>query len=266
MDYEVTRTFDILERILKEFPQPNALGGIKGKEWYTYSSEEYYRKSFQFALGLLALGIQKGDRIATVTNNRPEWNFAEMGIAMTGAVHVPVYPTLRTDEYKYILIHSGAKYLIVGDVKLYEKLKPIALDIPQIHHIYSFEKIPDVPFYEEILVLGERNRGNMQERLAEIKKSIQPEDLATIIYTSGTTGDFKGVMLSHRNLVSNFVSHSKMHELGYRHKVISFLPLCHSYERSMNYHFQYKGMAVYYVGNLGQILSAIKEIKPHPPI
>jgi long-chain acyl-CoA synthetase len=263
MSKEVTRTFDVLDRILELFPRPDALGGKRGNDWYTYSTQEYYTKAHQFALGLMAMGMVKGEKMATVTNNRPEWNFADMGMAMLGVVHVPIYPTIGEEEYAYILKHSEAKYLITGDAKLTEKLKPVVDAIPGVKALFCFDEIPEVRFYEEILHLGEQNRAKYEEELKKIKASVQPEDLATIIYTSGTTGVPKGVMLSQSNLVSNFVSHSKMHNLGYEHKVISFLPLCHVYERSVNYHFQYKGMGVYYVGNLGQIITAVKEIKPH---
>lgn len=263
MDYVVTRTFDVLERILNMFPRKDALGGKKGADWYTFSTEEYYKHSHDFALGMMAMGIRKGDKVATVTNNRPEWNFADMGLAMIGAVHVPIYPTIGEEEYNYILQHSEARYLIVGDAKLYEKLKPVVDGIPAIQEIYAFEDVAGAKHYEEILRLGESHRESLGDELEAVKKSIMPEDLATIIYTSGTTGVPKGVMLSQRNLVSNFTAHVKMHSLGYEHRVISFLPLCHVYERSVNYHFQYKGMGIYYVGNLGQIVTAIKEIKPH---
>jgi long-chain acyl-CoA synthetase len=263
MEYGVTRTFDVLERALRMFPRTDAIGGKRGNDWYTFSTEEYYRKSHLFALGMLALGIQKGDKVATVTNNRPEWNFADMGLAMIGAVHVPIYPTIGEEEYQYILSHSGARYLIVGDEKLFGKLKPVVDKITTILGIYAFEDVPGAKSYEEILTLGESKEPELSEKLDELKRGIQPEELATIIYTSGTTGVPKGVMLSQRNLVSNFTSHVNMHNLGYAHRVISFLPLCHVYERSVNYHFQYKGMGIYYVGNLAQIVTAIKEIKPH---
>lgn len=259
----VTRTFDILDRYLTEFPRKDALGGKKDGTWYTYSTEEYVEKSHQFALGLMALGLKKGDKVATVTTNRPEWNFADMGLAMTGIVHVPIYPTIGEDEYKYILNHAEVKLVIVGDQKLFEKINPIVQLLPAIEGIYAFEPVDGAKFYEEILELGKSKKSEFESQLEEIKKSIQPEDLATIIYTSGTTGVPKGVMLTQNNLVSNFVAHSKMHHLGKDHHVISFLPLCHVYERSVNYHFQYKGMGIYYVGNLSQIVSAIKEIKPH---
>ncbi|MFW5756485.1 MAG: AMP-dependent synthetase/ligase [Tangfeifania sp.] len=263
MIVKVTRTFDILERYVHEFPREDALGGKKDGEWYTYSTEEYYKKSHQFALGLLAMGFKKGDKIATVTSNRPEWNFADMGMAMTGVIHVPMYPNIGEEEYKYILEHSEAKMLIVGDKKLCEKLNPIVKSIPEIERIYSFEELENVKNYAEILELGESKRNEFEAELDKLKRSVQPEDFATLIYTSGTTGVPKGVMLSQKNLVSNFVAHSKMHHLGKDHRVISFLPLCHVYERSVNYHFQYKGMGVYYVGNLAQIVTAIKEVKPH---
>ena len=263
MATDVTRTFDVLERILGEFPRPDALGGKNSTDWYVYSTAEYVEKSHLFALGLMALGLKKGDKVATVTTNRPEWNFADMGMAMTGIVHVPIYPTIGDEEYSYILEHAEIKALFVGDKKLFEKLTPIVALLPNITHVYSFEEIEGVPNYEELLHLGESRKTELSEQLEQIKKEIDPDDLATIIYTSGTTGPPKGVMLTHTNLVSNFVEHQKMHHLGKDHRVISFLPLCHVYERSVNYHFQYKGMGIYYVGNLGQIVSAIKEIKPH---
>ncbi len=260
---EVTRTFDILDRYLKEFPRKDALGGKKDGSWYTYSTEEYNENSHRFAMGLMALGLKKGDKVATVTTNRPEWNFADMGMSMTGIIHVPIYPTIGEDEYKYILHHSEVKIIIVGDQKLYEKIDPIVKNLSHIKHIYTFEDVDGAKNYNEILELGESKKDDFEKSLDEIKASIQPEDLATIIYTSGTTGVPKGVMLTQKNLVSNFVAHSKMHHLGKEHRVISFLPLCHVYERSVNYHFQYKGMGIYYVGNLSQIVAAIKEIKPH---
>ncbi len=263
MATELRRTFDLLERYLQEFPGKDALGGKDGKEWYVYSSEEYVEKSHQFALGLMALGLKKGDKVAIITNNRPEWNFADMGMAMTGIVSVPIYPTISDEEHAYILEHAEIKALLLGDRKLVEKLTPIAARLPEMPLIYSFDEIDGVKNYDEILLLGATHREKLGAELEEIKRNIDPEDLATIIYTSGTTGVPKGVMLTHTNLVSNFVAHSKMHDLGKDHRVISFLPLCHVYERSMNYHFQCKGMTIYYVGNLGQIVSAIKEIKPH---
>lgn len=263
MGKDVTRTFDILDLWESNYPRKDALGGKVNGKWYTYSTLEYKQKSHEFALGMLALGLKKGDKVATVTTNRPEWNFVDMGLAMAGLVHVPIYPTIGEEEYQYILNHAEAKYLIVGDKKLFEKISAVATGISSIKAIYAFEDFDGCNHFREILELGKERRGVWMDELEKIKQSITPDDLATLIYTSGTTGVPKGVMLTQGNLVSNFKAHAKMHHLGKDHRVISFLPLCHVYERSVNYHFQYKGMGVYYVGNLGQIVPAIKEIKPH---
>lgn len=263
MAVEVKRTFDILERCLSEFPREDALGGKENDKWYTYSTREYVEKSHQFAMGMLALGLSAGDKVATVTYNRPEWNFVDMGLVMAGLVHVPVYPTIGNDEYRYILNHAEIKYLIAGDEKLYKKLKAIAKNLSQSIQIYCFDKIPRCNYYGDILDLGQSKKDKLSHKLEKIKESVLPDDLATLIYTSGTTGTPKGVMLTHKNLVSNFTTHVDIHELGCENRVVSFLPLCHVYERSVNYHFQYKGMGIYYVGNIGQIINAIREIKPH---
>lgn len=263
MGKDVKRTFDILDLCAKNYPREDALGGKANGKWYTYSTAEYKEKSHEFAMGMLALGLQPGDKVATVTTNRPEWNFVDMGLAMAGLVHVPIYPTIGEEEYSYILEHAEVKYVIVGDKKLFEKINPVAQAIASIQAMYAFDDFDGCKHFREIMELGKANEGEWAAKLEEIKNAVGPDDLATIIYTSGTTGVPKGVMLTQENLVSNFTTHAKMHDLGVGHRVISFLPLCHVYERSVNYHFQYKGMGVYYVGNLGQIVAAIKEIKPH---
>lgn len=260
---DVTRTFDILDLCEANYNREDALAGKANGKWYTYSTAEYKKKSHYFAMGVLALGLKRGDKVATVTANRPEWNFVDMGLAMAGMIHVAVYPTIGEDEYRYILKHAEIKYLLVGDRKLYDKIAPIVHDIPSIKDIYAFEDFNNCKHFREILDLGKAREAEWCDELEKIKESILPSDLATLIYTSGTTGVPKGVMLTQENLVSNFTTHAKMHDLGKGHRVISFLPLCHVYERSVNYHFQYKGMGVYYVGNLGQIVPAIREIKPH---
>ncbi|HYQ58427.1 MAG TPA: long-chain fatty acid--CoA ligase, partial [Draconibacterium sp.] len=263
MGQTVTRTFDVLERALNEFPREDAIAGKKDGKWYTYSTEDYYKKSHQLAMGMLALGLKGGDKVATVTTNRPEWNIADMGLAMAGIVHVPIYPTLGDDEYKYILKHAEVKIILAGDQKLFQSMCPLANMIDGVDAVYTFEEVEGAKHYDQILELGESKKDEFSEELEALKKDIQEDDLATLIYTSGTTGVPKGVMLSHKNLVSNFTAHVKLHELGKEHRALSFLPLCHVYERSVNYHFQYKGLGVYYVGNLSQIVTSIKEVKPH---
>ncbi|MGE4586433.1 MAG: long-chain fatty acid--CoA ligase [Mangrovibacterium sp.] len=263
MSNAVNRTFDLLDYCLQHFPRPDALGGKANGKWYTYSTAEYADKSSQFALAMLALGVPRGTRVATVSQNRPEWNFVDMGLAMAGLVHVPVYPTISNEEYRYILSHGEVQYLIVGDRKLLEKLRPVVKEVKSIREVYCFDPAKGSPSLQDLLDLGKLQTNECRKELEQIKVSITPDELVTLIYTSGTTGTPKGVMLTHRNLISNFTVHSRLHNLGPEHRVISFLPLCHVYERSMNYHFQYKGMGIYYVGNLGQIVPAIREIRPH---
>ena len=168
MSSEVTRTFDLLDYILRLYPRSDALAGKQGNEWHTISTEAYVRNSRRFALGLLAMGVSKGDRIATVTNNRPEWNYADMGITMAGAVHVPIYPTIGEDEYQYILTHSGSSCLIAGDGKLYEKLAPVVKGITTVKELFTFEEVPGVRSIDAIMELGEKNREKLQEKLDEI--------------------------------------------------------------------------------------------------
>lgn len=258
----VERTFDILDKYGNEYSDLEiALAGKKGKSWITYTPDEYIKNTRLVALGLLSLGISKGDKVATVMNNRPEWNFFDLGIAQTGAVHVPIYPTISIEDYDYILNHCEAKIVIVGDKKLYNKIAPLVEKIDVLEHIYTVDELNHVPNYSELVNAG--NEFENPEELDKISAGIQPEDLCTIIYTSGTTGVPKGVMLSHQNLVSNFTTHAYNHDLIKGARALSFLPLCHVYERSMNYHFQFKGLSIYYVESLGQIMPSIKEIKPH---
>lgn len=258
---EITRIFDLLDHLKNNYPSDAILAAKKNGNWIKYSTDDYIRYSNLFSIGLLALGFEKGDKIATVTNNRPEWNFIDMGMLQVGIVHVPLYPTISLDEYKYILTHSDVKAVIISDKQLYAKLEKLIGTIPAITKVYIFNEVEGVANWNEIIALGEQNEAHFKTRFNEIKDTIKPEDLATIIYTSGTTGTAKGVMLSHRNLVTNFISTSKIQPLKYGHKVLSFLPLCHIYERMMNYHYQYLGISIYYAENMGTIAADLTEIK-----
>lgn len=258
---EITRIFDLLDHLKQNYPSDAALAGKKNGDWVKYSTREYVKLSKLFGLGLLANGFRKGDKIATVTNNRPEWNFADMGMLMTGIVHVPIYPTISPDEYRHILRHSDARAVIISDKSLYSRLEEIIRSVESIEKIFTFNELEGVSHWLEIINLGEANQKQLQEQFDITKDSIQPDDLATIIYTSGTTGVSKGVMLSHRNLVTNFIATSKVQPLKYGHKVLSFLPLCHIYERMLNYHYQYLGISIYYAENMGTIAQNLSEIK-----
>jgi long-chain acyl-CoA synthetase len=257
---EVTRLFDLLTRYSTQFPKDDALAGKRNGEWIKYSTEEYVRMADLFSYGLLALGFKPGDKIATVTNNRPEWNFADMGMAQAGIVHVPIYPTISLSEYEHILTHSDAKAVIISDKSLFKKLEGLIGTLDNIQQVYTFSEVEGVPDWLYIIGKGEAGRKKLKDRLEQLKASVKPDDLATIIYTSGTTGTSKGVMISHRNLVSNAISTSKVQPLGAQHKVLSFLPLCHIYERMLNYHYQYLGISIYYAENMGKIADNLKEI------
>jgi long-chain acyl-CoA synthetase len=260
---EVTRTFDIIQLNLEKYPRPVMYGGKKENEWITYSTEEVRDYVNWVSYGLLSMGYQQGDKIATITGNKPEWNFVDMGLAQAGMIHVPIYPTIGTDEYEYILKHSDVKVIIVGNKSIYNKVSPVADKIDQLKDIFSFDEVEGVKSFNEIIDAGKKNADIFKDEVIKIKESISPEDMVTIIYTSGTTGNSKGVMLSHNNLVKNAITTSKAHHLAYGHRAVSFLPLCHVYERMVNYHFQYKGISVYYVENMGTISEAVREIKPH---
>ena len=260
---EVKRTFDIIQLNLEKYPRNDMYGGKKETEWIKYSTEDVAQNTNWVSYGLLSMGYKKGDKIATISPNKPEWNFIDMGLAQAGIIHIPIYPTIGTDEYEYILEHSDVKAIILGNKGIYGKVKPIASKIHALQDIFSIDPAEGVRSYNEIIEAGKSNAEKYSVELQKIKDGIMPEDLVTIIYTSGTTGNSKGVMLSHNNLVKNAVTTSKAHHLGYGHRAISFLPLCHVYERMVNYHFQYKGISIYYIENMATVAEAAREIKPH---
>ncbi len=259
----IKRTFDILEHCLKNYPRADAVCGKYDNEWVPFSTVQFARQTELLALGLLALGLKKGDRVATVSGNRPEWSFVDMALAMTGAVHVPVYPTISEEEYQYIFSHAETRFIFVSDDKLYKKLSPMVGTVESVEQMFTFNQVEGATNIEYLYTLGKEREQSLSLTLHQIMESIGEEEMVTMIYTSGTTGIPKGVMLSHRNLVSNFTAHAKNFDLGSAHKAISFLPLCHIFERIVNYNFLYKGIGMYYVESLAQIMPAIKEVQPH---
>lgn len=263
MIMEIRRTFDIIEWNKEKYPRIDMYAGKKDKVWIKYSVEEVSNYVNWVSYGLLSLGYKKGDKVATISGNKPEWNFVDLGVAQAGLIHVPIYPTISTEEYEYILEHSDVKAIFIGNRIIYNKVSPIVNKIQNLKDIFSFDPVEGVRSFDEVIEAGKRDAVKYHDELDRIKESINPEDLVTIIYTSGTTGNSKGVMLSHKNLVSNAITTSKAHHLGYGHRAISFLPLCHVYERMVNYHFQYKGISIYYVENMGTVSEVVKEVKPH---
>ena len=258
----LTRTFDLLDRYKKLYPMENALAGKQDGKWIKYSTQDYINYSNWVSYGLLALGFKKGDKIATISNNRPEWNLMDMGLAQIGVTHVPIYPTISSEEYDYILKHSEVKAVIVSSKLIWNKISTVVESIDSIQSVYSFNDFEELPSWQVIIEEGKQNEEKFKDEVLKIKAGIDKYEMVTLIYTSGTTGNPKGVMLSHNNLVTNFISTSKAHALGYGHRTLSFLPLCHVYERMMNYHFQYKGISIYYAESLGTITTDIKDVSP----
>ena len=258
---EITRTFDLLERYRKQFDKPDALVSKKKGQWVKVSSREYIEDATLFSYGLLSMGFKKGVKIATISVNCPEWNIADMGMAMAGVVHVPVFNTLCVGEYQYIFEHSGVKAILVSDQNIYNCIEP-ALGTMDRGMVFSFSPVEGITSWLEIIERGKENREKFREELEEIKNSIRPDDFTTLIYTSGTTGQSKGVMLSHRNLVQNFLVAARVFGLRPDEKYLSILPLCHVGGRLGNYQTQYSGTSIYYAENMGSIAKNMKDIRP----
>lgn len=259
---EVTRLFDIIERNVIEFPREDAICGKENGVWIKYSSQQYLETVNNISYGLLQLGIQKGDCIATITPNRPEWNLLDMAIMQIGAVHVAIYPTISESDYDYILHHAAIKLVFVYGWELLRKINNIIEGIPELNDkVYTFRNLRGYRHLNEVIELGRANP--CPQYLKEIKDSITPQDTVSLVYTSGTTGNPKGVMLSHENFLTNVrgVLPIIPTQTGYN-RVLSFLPLCHVYERMLNYVWQYLGIPIYYAENLAKIVDNMQELNP----
>lgn len=259
---EVTRIFDLVDNYTEKYPNQDTVLACKcdGK-WKKIGVTEYAETVNNISYGLMALGISEGDKVGIVSGNRPEWNMIDFAIMQIKAVSVPIYPTISQSDYRHILNHAEMKIIFVEGKELRTKLEPIFPELKQMKHIITFVKHEgtDYRYYNELVELGKANP--QPEKLAALKASVQPHDLATMLYTSGTTGVPKGVMLSHDNIVQNFKSVA-MTPAKWSNKALSFLPLCHAYERMLVYMYQYLGMSVYYAESLGTIADNIKEIHP----
>lgn len=258
---EVTRIFDLLPHYASNYkPKDDVLAGKENGNWIKYSIEEYIETADLISYGLIALGVGKGDKVATIANNRPEWNFVDMGVLQIGAIHVPVYPTISESDYNYILNNAGVKYLFISGKDIFRKIEHILPGVETLKGVYAFKDTEDVQNFSELLQLGKENP--CPEKVAEIKASIGSDELATLIYTSGTTGNPKGVMLSHNNLISNFKAVAHIPPIGEEGKAMSYLPLCHVYERIIVYLYQYCGISVYYAESFATIADNMRDVKP----
>ncbi|ABQ07727.1 AMP-dependent synthetase/ligase [Flavobacterium johnsoniae] len=258
----ITRLFDFPYYQQETYNLPVALANKKNGVWEKTSTEEYIAKANAVSRALLRMGVQKDDKIALISsNNRTEWNIMDIGILQTGAQNVPIYPTIAEEDYEYILNHSGSIYCFVSDDEVLQKVNAIKANVPTLKEVYSFNEIPGCKHWSDLLLAGE-DESNQSEVEAR-KDSIHTDDLATIIYTSGTTGRPKGVMLSHKNIVSNVLDSAPRipFDPG-KSTALSFLPICHIFERMILYIYQYYGVSVYFGESIDKISDNLKEVRP----
>lgn len=263
----IRRLFDIAHHAMAKYPNETMFATKYEGKWKSISTKEYINEGNTVSRGLLKLGIKPGDKIALITTaTRTEWAIMDLGILQIGAISVPVYPSISAEDYNYIFNNAEIKYCFLSDAALYEKVNSIKAEVPSLQGVFSFDEIPGVANWQEVLDLGmdPSNQGEVDD----IAKTINPEDLATIIYTSGTTGRPKGVMLTHHNIVSNVLaSNSRIpRKKGLSHKdtkVLSFLPICHIFERMLFYLFQYNGLSIYFAESIEKMGDNIKEVEPH---
>ena len=261
MPTEITRLFDFPYYQLETYNLKNAFSTKYNGKWETISTKEYIDKANQLSRGLLKLGVQPNDKIAIIsTNNRTEWNICDIGVLQTGAQTVPIYPTISKEDYQYVINHSEAIYCLVSDETILEKLNQIKGDT-KLKEVFTFDDLKGEKSWKEILKLGEdtANQPDVEAR----KDAVNADDLATLIYTSGTTGKPKGVMLSHNNVVTNVVASRKRVPLEYGNsKALSFLPVCHIFERMILYLYQYCGVSVYFAESIEKLTENAQEVKP----
>lgn len=258
----ITRLFDFPYYQLEKNNVPDCLVTKYNGVWVKTSTQEYVDKSNAISRALLRMGIQKNDKIAIISSsNRTEWNIMDIGVLQTGAQTVPIYPTIAAEDYEYILNHSEATYCFVSDEVVLQKLVSIQKNVPLLKEVFSFDEIKGCKNWKEVLQLGDDTSN--QDVVEDRKNNVKPEELATIIYTSGTTGKPKGVMLSHDNIVSNVLDSSPRipFEEG-TSRALSFLPICHIFERVILYIYQYYSVAIYFAESIDKLSDNIKEVKP----
>lgn len=257
---EVKRLFDFPYYQLEKFPQEDALVSKVNGKWEKVSTQEFINQANLVSKGLLKLGIQPGDKVALITaTNRTEWNIMDIGVLQIGAIDVPMYPTISVEDYAYIFNHSEAKICVVSDEELYQKAVEAKKDCPGLQEIYTFEEVSGAKNWKEILEAG---KDGDQGKVDELKGKVDAKDLATLIYTSGTTGRPKGVMVSHHSLVENVHASTERLPVDNSGKGLSFLPVCHVYERMIHYLYMNAGVSIYFAESIETIGDNLKEVKP----
>ena len=258
----ITRLFEFAYYQLENYNLDKALVTKYDGKWVVTSSQEFVDKSNAVSRALVRMGVKANDKIAVISmTNRTEWNIMDIGVLQVGAQNVPIYPTISEEDYAYILNHSESTYVFVSCEEVYQKVKAVRDQIPSLKEVYSFDKLSDCKHWGELLELGadDSNQSEVEAR----KDAVQPEDLATLIYTSGTTGRPKGVMLSHWNIVSNTLASKERVPFEHGASSLSFLPICHIFERMVMYLYLYCGISVYFAEGLDKIGDNLKEVKPN---
>lgn len=258
-----TRLFEFIEYQNEHAPLEKSFTTKYNGKWESLSTENFISQSRAISRALVGLGIKAGDKIAMISsNNRSEWSVIDVGLLTLGAVNIPIYPTISSKDYEYILNHSESIYCFVSDQEVYDKVKSIQKNVKSLKKVYSFDKIKGCPHWSELLDEGAKM--DHDNTVTKMKNQVKSEDLATIIYTSGTTGVPKGVMLSHNNVVSNVVSASKRLPLTIgQASALSFLPVCHIFERVILYIYMFNSVSVYFAESIETIADNLKEIKPN---
>ena len=257
---QFNRVFDLLNAY-QSFQKEDLFNKKRDGEWKNYSSASTLENIQTLALGLLELQVKPGDKIAIISGNRPAWNFVDFAVQIIGGVTVPMYPTITIEDYAYIFNDAEVKYIFCENEELYLKVKEASKGNKQIKGVYTFDPVADVEMWTAVKELGE---GKDAAVLQPLMDAVKPSDLLTLIYTSGTTGRPKGVMLTHHNIVSNIKAliRGKFFDLYASDRALSFLPLCHIYERTDVYMYMYYGVSVYYAESMETIADNIKEVKP----
>ncbi|HZC36313.1 MAG TPA: long-chain fatty acid--CoA ligase, partial [Chthoniobacterales bacterium] len=260
-----SRVFDLLSYQLIAFPRTDAFAYKVDGVWKRFSTKQSVEIIDSLAWGLHLIGVRSGDRVASVSdNNRPEWNFLDNAVLSLGAVHVPIYPNISPEEYEFILNDSGASLIFCSNQRLYELLRPVIDKVPSIKEMYVFDRVPDAKSWSELVSVGKEvlEKKDLGHQLKDIRAAVKPNDLAVLIYTSGTTGTPKGVMLSHHNLVSNCIVSYEILKNSPHQRALSFLPLCHIYERTVVNMYIYGGTSIYYAESLDHIGQNLREVRP----
>jgi len=255
----LNRLFDVPYHQLKNFPQENMFNTKVNGEWQALSTMDFLDRSMRLSKALIHMGISSGDRVAVASTNRYEWNVLDIAVQQAGAVLVPLYPTISAKDYAYILNDCSAAYMFVGNQEIADKITEVKHQLTTLKEVYAFDELNEVSSWNTLFMLNhEVSELMVQERMDQVK----PEDLLTIIYTSGTTGNPKGVMLSHQNVLSNVLACEEPIPADKSSKVLSFLPVCHIYERMLHYLYMYIGASIYFAESMETIGDNIREVKP----